>query len=385
MKIKTIFEIFKKEIRDILRDKKTLRMMVLVPLFLFPLIIIFMSYIFEALDSQSINNFNNIGINFETNEVVDSIVNELDINTTYANDEELELMLEDGEINAYITCDDNKYTIYYDEASIQSIHAYGLASTMLENYKIVLQDKILTEQNVNSNEVINVIQVSEVNVSKTNSYSSQIINMLPVFIIMAITLAATYPAIDVTAGEKERGTLETLLTFPIKNSELIIGKYLAVVASAVLSAIISFIATFGSFLIIQENLSIYATSKITLSLSSSVAIILVLVVYSLFISGLTIAISSFSKSFKEAQNALTPVNFLPIIPMFIMMIGINSSYLISIVPYLNFSLAINDILNGNVNLIFMLLMFLSTIVYAGIMIFTIVKLYKQEKILFSRD
>lgn len=385
MKIKTIFEIFKKEIRDILRDKKTLRMMVLVPLFLFPLIIIFMSYIFEALDSQSINNFNNIGINFETNEVIDSIVNELDINTTYANDEELGLMLEDGEINAYITCDDNKYTIYYDESSIQSIHAYGLASTMLENYKIVLQDKILTEQNVNSNEVINVIQVSEVNVSKTNSYSSQIINMLPVFIIMAITLAATYPAIDVTAGEKERGTLETLLTFPIKNSELIIGKYLAVVASAVLSAIISFIATFGSFLIIQENLSIYATSKITLSLSSSVAIILVLVVYSLFISGLTIAISSFSKSFKEAQNALTPVNFLPIIPMFIMMIGINSSYLISIVPYLNFSLAINDILNGNVNLIFMLLMFLSTIVYAGIMIFTIVKLYKQEKILFSRD
>ena len=385
MKIKTIFEIFKKEIRDILRDKKTLRMMVLVPLFLFPLIIIFMSYIFEALDSQSINNFNNIGINFETNEVIDSIVEELDINTTYANDEELGLMLEDGEINAYITCDDNKYTIYYDEASIQSIHAYGLASTMLENYKIVLQDKILTEQNVNSNEVINVIQVSEVNVSKTNSYSSQIINMLPVFIIMAITLAATYPAIDVTAGEKERGTLETLLTFPIKNSELIIGKYLAVVASAVLSAIISFIATFGSFLIIQENLSIYATSKITLSLSSSISIILVLVVYSLFISGLTIAISSFSKSFKEAQNALTPVNFLPIIPMFIMMIGINSSYLISIVPYLNFSLAINDILNGNVNLIFMLLMFLSTIVYAGIMIFTIVKLYKQEKILFSRD
>ena len=385
MKIKTIFEIFKKEIRDILRDKKTLRMMVLVPLFLFPLIIIFMSYIFEALDSQSINNFNNIGINFETNEVIDSIVNELDINTTYANDEELGLMLEDGEINAYITCDDNKYTIYYDEASIQSIHAYGLASTMLENYKIVLQDKILTEQNVNSNEVINVIQVSEVNVSKTNSYSSQIINMLPVFIIMAITLAATYPAIDVTAGEKERGTLETLLTFPIKNSELIIGKYLAVVASAVLSAIISFIATFGSFLIIQENLSIYATSKITLSLSSRISIILVLVVYSLFISGLTIAISSFSKSFKEAQNALTPVNFLPIIPMFIMMIGINSSYLISIVPYLNFSLAINDILNGNVNLIFMLLMFLSTIVYAGIMIFTIVKLYKQEKILFSRD
>lgn len=385
MKIKTIFEIFKKEIRDILRDKKTLRMMVLVPLFLFPLIIIFMSYIFEALDSQSINKFNKIGINFETNEVIDSIVNELDIQTTYANDEELELMLEDGEINAYITCDDNKYTIYYDEASIQSIHAYGLASTMLENYKIVLQDKILTEQNVNSNEVINVIQVSEVNVSKTNSYSSQIINMLPVFIIMAITLAATYPAIDVTAGEKERGTLETLLTFPIKNSELIVGKYLAVVASAVLSAIISFIATFGSFLIIQENLSIYATSKITLSLSSSVAIILVLVVYSLFISGLTIAISSFSKSFKEAQNALTPVNFLPIIPMFIMMIGINSSYLISVVPYLNFSLAINDILNGNVNLIFMLLMFLSTIVYAGIMIFTIVKLYKQEKILFSRD
>lgn len=385
MKIKTIFEIYKKELRDILRDKKTLRMMVLVPLLLFPLMIVFMSFIFEQLDNQSIDNFNNIGINFEIDPIMDTVIEELEINASKDKEDNLEKLLNEGSIDAYILNEGNKYTIYYNEGNMESIHAYGLASAMLENYKILLQDKLLTEKNVNSSDIINVIEVSEVNVAKTNSYSSQIVSMLPAFIIMAITLAATYPAIDVTAGEKERGTLETLLTFPIKNSELIIGKYLAVATAAIFSAIISFVSTYGSFLFIQEHLSIYENSKIVLTFGSSLSIILILVVYSLFVSGLVIAISSFSKSFKEAQNALTPVNFLPIIPMFILMLGIKSTYITSIIPYLNFSLLINDVINGNVNGVFMLLMFISTIIYAGIMIFAIVKLYKSEKILFSRD
>lgn len=385
MKIKTIFEIFKKEIRDILRDKKTLRMMVLIPLLLFPLLIVFMSYVFEEIDNQSIENFNNIGINFKADEIMNSVIENLEINAINEEEKELAKLLDNGEIDAYVTNYENKYTIYYNEANMESIHAYGLASTMLENYKVLLQDQLLTSKNINSNEVINIIEVSEVNVSKTNGYSSQIVSMLPAFIIMAITLAATYPAIDVTAGEKERGTLETLLTFPIKNSELIIGKYLAVAASAIFSAIISFISTFGSFLFIQERLSIYENSKIALSFGGCTAIILILIVYALFISGLTIAVASFSKSFKEAQNSLTPINFLPIIPMFILMLGIKSTYLTSIVPYINFSLLINDIINGNVNGIFMVLMFVSTIIYVGIVIFTIIKLYKSEKLLFSRD
>lgn len=385
MKIKNIFEIFKKEIRDVLRDKKTLRMMVLVPLLLFPLLIVFMSCIFEEIDNQSIDNFNNIGINFETDSIMNSIIKELEINITKKEEEDLKELLDEGKIDTYIINEGNKYTIYYNEANMESIHAYGLASTMLENYKILLQDQLLTSKDINSNEVINIIEVGEVNIAKTNSYSTQIVGMLPAFIIMAITLAATYPAIDVTAGEKERGTLETLLTFPIKNSELIIGKYLAVAASAIFSAIISFISTFGSFLFIQEHLSIYENSKIALSFGSSMSIILILVVYSLFVSGLTIAVASFSKSFKEAQNSLTPVNFLPLIPMFVSMLGIKSTYLTSIIPYLNFSLLTNDILNGNVNIVFMLLMFASSIIYVGIIIFTIIKLYRSEKILFSRD
>lgn len=385
MKIKTIFEIFKKEMRDILRDKKTLRMMVLVPLLLFPLLIVFMSYIFEQIDNQSIENFNNIGINFEVDSLMDSVITQLEIEPVKNKEEKLQKLLDDGEINAYILKDENKYTIYYNESDMESIHAYGLASTLLENYKVLLQDQLLTSQNMNSNDIINVITTDEVNVAKTNSYSSQIVSMLPAFIIMAITLAATYPAIDVTAGEKERGTLETLLTFPIKNSELIIGKYLAVATSAIFSAFISFISTFGSFLIIQEHLSIYESSKIVLTVGNGISIMLILIVYSLFVSGLTIAVASFSKSFKEAQNSLTPVNFLPLIPMFVSMLGIKTSYLISIVPYLNFSLLMNDVINGTVNGICMLLMFLSTIVYVAIIIFTIVKLYKQEKILFSRD
>jgi sodium transport system permease protein len=105
--------------------------------------------------------------------------------------------------------------------------------------------------------------------------------------------------------------------------------------------------------------------------------------YSLFISGLCIAIASFSKTYKEAQSALTPLSMLVMVPMFLNVLGIDMNPVLSLIPIVNHTLLINDIFCDNINILNISIMFISTIVYVIIIIKFITHLYKSEKILFS--
>ena len=130
---------------------------------------------------------------------------------------------------------------------------------------------------------------------------------------MAITISATYPATDATAGEKERGTLETLLTFPIKSKDIIIGKLLSVTLSSIITGILSLILAILAIIYAQNTYDIYNNTTL-LNTSIIIYAIVIIITYSIMISGLCIAIASMSKSFKEAQSALTPLTFIALFP-----------------------------------------------------------------------
>ena len=199
---------------------------------------------------------------------------------------------------------------------------------------------------------------------------------------MAITVSATYPATDTTAGEKERGTLETLLTFPIKSKDIIVGKFLGVSISSIITGIISLILAIISLLVAGNMFSIYEGIDIMFSGTSLIFAIIVIIAYSFFISGLCISIASTSKTFKEAQSALTPLTFISFFPgMIAFMVGIETTPLLSIIPFLNFTLLFTDISNGNVNIVNILLMAVSTILYITIVLRYIIKQYKPEVVL----
>ena len=252
------------------------------------------------------------------------------------------------------------------------------------NYKNILQQDLLLDSGINPENILNVITVDSNNIGTTNFYSSYIVSYAFLFIIMAITVSATYPATDTTAGEKERGTLETLLTFPIKSRDIIVGKLLSVTLSSIITGVLSLVLALIAFNIANDTFTIYESARITLSAPSIIMSIFVIIVFSLFISGLCIAIASMCKSFKEAQSALTPLTFIALFPgMIAFMVGVKSSTLLSIVPFLNFSLVFNDISVGIINYLEIFLMFISTIIYIVIVIWFIVKSYKSEKILFN--
>lgn len=378
-----ILYILKKELREMFRDKKSLVMMLIIP-FMIPLVVIGLSAFFEAGMNKPIEEYNKIGLAYEVSDVEESILKEVGIDYSFDTEQVLKEKYESGEISLYVTKDDTKYIIN-GENNDTSVFASSLVEAYISSYKEYLQHEYLNNNGIIANDVINIISLEKNLTEEENYYANYMTVYAFLFIIMAITVSATYPATDTTAGEKERGTLETLLTFPIKSSDIIIGKFLGVSISSFITGILSLILVVISLLIANNMFSIYDGVNMMLSASSLIFSIIVIIAYSLLISGLCIAIASNSKTFKEAQSALTPLTFISFFPgMFAFMVNLKTTALLSMVPFLNFTLLFTDITNNTVNYLNMFLMFISTIIIITVVLMIIIKQYKSEKVLFSK-
>lgn len=377
-----LWNMLKKETREMFRDKKSLSMMLIIPIMI-PLLVIGMSALFESQINKSVEEYNKIGFSYELSEVEKEIAKELQIDVVTKEKEELEQAYKEKSIDLYITKEGNKYVVHGDDNETTS-YATTLTDRFFASYKEYLQEEYLKEHNMNADNVISIITVDKDIKEVENFYANYIINYAFLFIIMAITVSATYPATDATAGEKERGTLETLLTFPIRSKDIIIGKFLSVSLSSIITGAVSLLLTIISLMIAGNMFKIYDGINLMLPIESIVFATLVIIAYSFLISGLCIAIASRSKSFKEAQSALTPLTFISFFPgMIAFMIKIESSTLLSLVPFLNFTLLFTDITAGTINYLHILLMLISTIAIIAIVLGIIIKQYKSEQVLFS--
>ena len=378
-----MINILKKELRELFRDKKSLAMMLIIPIFI-PLIMIGMSALFEMQANKDIEEYNKIGFAYKLSEEEKSLAEQMNIEVITGTEEELKQKYDAEEINAYVTKNEKNYIINTD-GSDNSTFASNLMEEYFNSYKQILQGKYLEENGIKAGKVLDIITVSQNALEQDNYFGDYIKNYAFLFIIMAITVSATYPATDTTAGEKERGTLETLLTFPIKSKDIIVGKFLAVSLSSIVTGLISFALAIVALFAAKDMFSIYEGVDIMYSVSSIVFGIIVIIAYSIFVSGLCISIASTSKTFKEAQSALTPLTFISFFPSFVVfMVGLKTTPVLSIIPFLKYTMIFTDIASGNIDLLNIALMAISTIIYITIIFTYIIKQYKSEKVLFSK-
>ena len=385
MKNSNLIIILKKELKELFRDKKSLAMIIIIPLMI-PLIVIGMSALFEAQMNKDVSKYNRIGFSYELSEEESNLALNMNIEVISGTEEELEQKYNNKEIDLYVTKDNTTYILNYDESE-NSSYASKLVESFYNTYKTYLQQSYLQEHEIDGNEVLNIITINTKIIEKENNnfFANYIKNYAFLFIMMAITVSATYPATDATAGERERGTLETLLTFPIKSRDIIVGKFLSVSFSSAITGLLSLALAITSLIIVKNMFTIYEGINTLFSLVSIIFAIVVIIAYSLFISGLCIAIASKSKTFKEAQSALTPLNFISFFPgMIAFMMNIQGSLLISIMPFLNFTVIFTDINSGIFKISHVLLMILSTIIYISLVLTYIIRQYKSEKVLFMK-
>lgn len=372
----------KKELKLIIRDKKSLLMMAITPLFI-PIFVILMSYIYEELTVNKEDKTYQIGVNYELSSTEKELLSDEVKYTVYSNSKELEEAYNSNKILAYIVRDNNSYNIYANIQSEDGSMVTSLITNYLDNYNNYLGQSYLVNNNIDLSKVYNNLNYNVTEIKGESIFGNQIILMAITFTIMAITLSCIYTSTDTTAGEKERGTLETILTFPISRKELIFGKYLAISISGIVTLLIGVLLSIISLYYVKNSFSIYDNVIFNINTITILLTILILLFYTLFISGLCITIASFTKSFKEAQSALTPISLVTCIPMFLEMLNINISGLLSFIPIINHTIVINNILTSSININNILITIISSIIYIIVLLLFINKMYKSEKILFN--
>ena len=378
----------KKELRGIVRDKKSLIMMLVTPIMI-PVMILLFSFVYDTLiykKPAEPTAKEKVGFNYEMDDIEKQIVGELDFEPVYyASEDELVSAYNGDNIVAYVIKDGTNYKIFINDMSEKSAKAGSNVAAYLKAYNDCQAQAYLEYIGADPNMVFNNLSYETEKLPGTSDLVTIIIMLGFTFAIMAITLTAIYGATDSTAGEKERGTLETLLTFPIKSEHLVIGKYLAITVSCLITSVLCTALVGVSLAVASSVFEMYKNAVINIGAVNILLGLLIMFAYSLFISGLCIAIATRAKSFKEAQTALTPVCFIAVVPMFLDILKIALSPVLSLIPVISHTLLLESVFCGSspVSVVNMLIMLATSIAYAVGIIFYITKQYKSEKILFS--
>lgn len=376
----------KKELRAMVRDKKSLTTMIMTPL-LIPAMMLLFAFVYNMMFEDMNYKTFPIGINCEMNNVESELaeLSRLDV-IVYDNKEAMDAAFDDGEILAYIIKDDVNYTIYSNPDDSYSAQTEMLAMECLKQYNDYIANEYLVNEGVDLDKVRNNVTISFETLEGKNELADTILYMGISYAIMSIALVAIYCVTDAIAGEKERGTLETLLTFPINSKDIITGKYLAVTIACIISAVLSAVLVVASVYASCQIFPVFSAMGRNINFVTILLTLLIMVVFAIFISGLCIAVASSAKTYKEAQSALTPINMATLLPMILNLVGIGLDVKMSFVPIISHTMLINDIVTmgiGENTMLYVLISTISTIIYSGVLIAIISKLYKSEKVLFS--
>ncbi len=372
----------KKELKLIIRDKKSLLMMAITPLFI-PIFVILMSYVYEELTVNTKEKTYEVGVNYNLSEEEKELSNKEVKYIKYNDKTELEKAYKNNKIIAYIIKEENNYNIYTNTQSEDGSIITTYIMSYLENYNNYLGQSYLVNNNIDINKVYNNISYNVNEIKGESIFGNQIILMAITFTIMSITLSSIYTSTDTTAGEKERGTLETILTFPIKRKDLVLGKYLAISISGLITMIIGIILSIISLYYVKNNFSIYENVIFNINIKTIALTSIILLTYTFFISGVCITIASFTKTFKEAQSSLTPISLITCVPMFLEILNINITNGLSFIPIINHTIMVDNILTGTINISNILITIISSIIYIILLLIFINKMYKSERILFN--
>ncbi|MEL6428877.1 MAG: ABC transporter permease [Planctomycetota bacterium] len=212
--------------------------------------------------------------------------------------------------------------------------------------------------------------------------------MLPMLLVVMSVLGSFFPAVDLTAGEKERRTAETTMLLPVPSTSIHLGKILAVCASSMIATALNLIAIALSAQHLLDQLSGAAGSSISIELPFG-ALLMILplaVLFSFFVSAALTGVASLAASFKEGQALLGPVQMLFIFPaMAASLPGLGLTVATACIPVVNVALAFRGLLVGDAGALPLAVCALSLVAYAGIAIAFAVKLRSSEAVALSGE
>jgi membrane protease YdiL (CAAX protease family)/ABC-type Na+ efflux pump permease subunit len=213
---------------------------------------------------------------------------------------------------------------------------------------------------------------------------NRLAGLIPLILVLMTITGAVYPAIDLTAGERERGTLETLMAAPVPRMGILLAKFIAVFTVAVLTAILNVVGMVTVIWVFQLEELLLGEGGFTFAIVSKVFFLMIL--FAAFFSALLLAVTSFARSFKEAQASLIPIILLSMGPgLLAMSPTLKLNGIMSVTPMVNILLLARDVILGQNEMTPSVIAIASTILYALFAIFVAAKTFGDDKILYSQS
>jgi sodium transport system permease protein len=228
--------------------------------------------------------------------------------------------------------------------------------------------------------VLNPIRVGEIDTASPAARAVSILGVLPYLLVLVVFMGGFYLAIDATAGEREHGSLEPLLSQPISRTALVLGK---VAAASVFSAASTVLFLVGLALSIPWVPLHRVGMSLALDAPTCVAIFAVCVPLILLGAALLTVVASFARSYKEAQTYLTIVILVPTLPLIVtQMLDLEQSARLMLVPSLSQASLITDLIKGEpLSASHIALSMSATTLIAALLAWLAVWLYRREKML----
>jgi sodium transport system permease protein len=397
--MKTILIIAKKELLDTLRDKRTLLTMIFIPLLVFPLIMNVMASIQKSADEKEnaktitvgvIGNSNGAdliallegreGIELELYDRAESSV-EAD-STLFAT-----LVRADSIDAAIVISPDFDQALGLDKSAVVTLYYQKTESepidrleSVIDSFKASTLAARITAKKLDV-QFSEPIAANPVNLSSDQEVIGKYAGgILPYFFIIFCFIGCMYPAIDMFTGEKERGTIETILTAPVSRAQILLGKLSVIVMAGLLSAILAMVGLFGSLQLVDLGPEVKQVAEDIFTIGFFVQLLLMLIPLTIFFAGIMIPITVYAKSFKEAQSIITPLNIAVMLPVIIGFLpGIELTAITAIIPVVNITLCTKEIVAGTLDYGLFAMVLGSLLVYASVACYFSFRQFGNEK------
>jgi sodium transport system permease protein len=400
MSVRNIGIVYRKELIDSLRDRRTVISMTVVPLLLMPLLAIGLG-LFLLQVGHAMNEIPQIMIlgGEDSPHVREELQKLKDVRVIPAKPDYAE-EISNKEIRAAVEIPEGfEAKLASGESSTVKIYMYegelksSFGADRLQRFFRELRDRAVRERleaRQLPDSLVRPFDIVQKNVAPPEKVGGAILGgMVPYLVILLCLTGAMYPAMDLTAGEKERGTMETILCSPVSRTHLVLGKFLMVLTAAVATAILAIVSMAVSFGLGKKLLlgithgAADAALQITITGKAMVSIFLVVLPLAVFFSAALLALALFAKSFKEAQSYISPLMIVVVLPAVASLLpGMELNFALALVPVVNTSLVSKEIITGTYHWNLIAVIFLSSSAYAAAALAIAVKLFQREDVLF---
>lgn len=385
--MKNILTIAKKELIDTLRDRRTLIFMVVLPVLVFPLILNgitrLQSSIGESAKKKTIKvGFSSRGEAEGLKYILDTTSNIEMVELEYFSNllaarEGLGPLINNDSLAAilYVTPGFDQKVDGRGQGMVTIIHNATEESPkdrmedLLENYQEQLLASRLDSLALNADAIAPLkIETNLGNIAPKQEILGKVAGgILPYLFVAFCFLGCMYPAIDLFTGEKERGTIETILTVPVSRGQLLIGKMAVVALSGLISATLAIGGLFLGLATLDIPPEFLDLVYSILTPQLVLMLYLMIIPLTIFFAGVMIPLSVYAKTFKEAQSIITPLNIIMVLPVVIGFLpGVELTAVTAVIPIVNIVLSTKEIIAGTMDPFLMFLVMGSLIAYAGI-------------------